>query len=1048
MLRCAAGWAVRLGLWGGLLWGLLVGGLARAEFERPALAEPLFESVAESTQLGHVVVSALATDHRGFLWIASAAGVARFDGHELQSLKLPIDPQAGSRQFVRSLLWSRAGQLWVGTDHQGLFAYDPLTERWTVYAPAPAGSFVRGSIRGLAEDAQGRIWVATLGNGVQRLDPQTGQLEAYGVRQGLRDERVQSLFFDRNQGVWAGTWSGLDYLGPGQPRFAPAPGPLSLPGETVTSLFEDPLGRLWIGTRAGALLRWTPEGAKLDWLDRGESPLGAPAAFAVMDAGEIWVARGQGVDIRQLGSGRRLQALRPRAIRPYGLAGNDVRAMLRDAAGVLWVGSFGGGLQRHLPNHLAYWVRQADEKELSVLGRVDVRSLLQLPNGEIWVGTAERGIAVLDSELRVLRTQNLPERIERDVVALALGPDHRVWVGIEGRIFVWAQGRWQHVYSLGNVWVRRLLIQADGTALAATHDGVYRLRPGAKAFERLTLRGGKPLSGTVNAVVQALDGRIWLGGQQGLHTLAPGSSELQAVAGGDKLRQDVLGLLFDASQQLWVDLPAGLHRLHGWTGERAELLPVEAANSADGGSFGANLLADASGRIWTQSGVYDPAINRFEPLRDAEGAAHGNAWFRSYVQLKDGRLLFGGSRGLLVVDPTRYRRWQFQPAVQPSRLRIRGQDVPLARLQTKLVLEPDETSFVLDFVAMDLSHPRRNRYRHRLLGVDKDWVESDATARQAAYGGLAPGRYRLEVQGSNRVGDWSPNELKLDIVVRPAWWQTWWARLGGGVLVLGGLLLVVQLRTRWLRRRQAELEFRVQERTQALRELSDALQEKTRALENSAQTDPLTGLHNRRFVTERLDDDLHLVVRQYEEAQRQGQQPRDADLLFFLIDVDHFKQVNDQHGHAAGDSVLKQMRERLQEVFRESDYLVRWGGEEFLVVARASHRRSASLLAERARRAVADRPFELPQGRTLVRTCSIGFACFPLLPDQPRATGWNLLVDLADAALYQAKRGGRNQWAGVVDAGAWSASALAELHLSAETLPDGLTVVSGPQPES
>jgi diguanylate cyclase (GGDEF)-like protein len=255
----------------------------------------------------------------------------------------------------------------------------------------------------------------------------------------------------------------------------------------------------------------------------------------------------------------------------------------------------------------------------------------------------------------------------------------------------------------------------------------------------------------------------------------------------------------------------------------------------------------------------------------------------------------------------------------------------------------------------------------------------------------------------------------------------------------------VQLRTGRLRRRQVELEARVAERTLALETLSAALKEKTEALEQSALTDPLTGLRNRRFVTERLDDDLHLVLRQHEEALRHGQPPpTDSDLCFFLLDLDHFKQVNDQHGHAAGDALLTQMRERLHEVFRESDYLVRWGGEEFLVVARGSSRAGAPDLAERARRAVVERPFMLPQGRTLVRSCSIGFACFPLLPSEPRATGWALVVDLADAALYCAKREGRNRWVGVLDA-----DPATLVHLQAGLpergrLPEGLQVLRGP----
>ncbi len=150
----------------------------------------------------------------------------------------------------------------------------------------------------------------------------------------------------------------------------------------------------------------------------------------------------------------------------------------------------------------------------------------------------------------------------------------------------------------------------------------------------------------------------------------------------------------------------------------------------------------------------------------------------------------------------------------------------------------------------------------------------------------------------------------------------------------------------------------------------------------------------------------------------------DAGLVFFLFDIDFFKQVNDQHGHAAGDAVLKQVSARLARVFRDTDYLVRWGGEEFLVVARATPHAHAAELAERARAAVADQPFDLDDGGCLSRTCSIGFCCFPLSTVHADALGWDAVVNIADAALYAVKSAGRDGWLGVLGARSESAAAL------------------------
>jgi diguanylate cyclase (GGDEF)-like protein len=177
-------------------------------------------------------------------------------------------------------------------------------------------------------------------------------------------------------------------------------------------------------------------------------------------------------------------------------------------------------------------------------------------------------------------------------------------------------------------------------------------------------------------------------------------------------------------------------------------------------------------------------------------------------------------------------------------------------------------------------------------------------------------------------------------------------------------------------------------------------------------TDPLTGLRNRRFLLQQIDDEAALAVRR--TRQRTGmQEARDLDTTFFLIDVDHFKSVNDEYGHAAGDEVLVQVAARLREVARETDFVVRWGGEEFLLVARGTDRSQASRLAERLRSAVATSPFKLGDGRNIERTCSIGYASFPYIRRHPQALSWSQVVELADHALYRAKRSGRNRWVGV-----------------------------------
>ncbi len=204
------------------------------------------------------------------------------------------------------------------------------------------------------------------------------------------------------------------------------------------------------------------------------------------------------------------------------------------------------------------------------------------------------------------------------------------------------------------------------------------------------------------------------------------------------------------------------------------------------------------------------------------------------------------------------------------------------------------------------------------------------------------------------------------------------------------------------------LEQRVEERT---RELSEA----NHALEEQSLTDPLTGLRNRRYLLEQVPTDVALVDRHYRECKHSPNKMEtdNADLLFLMIDIDHFKQINDIHGHAAGDRVLRQVSGILLKIIRQSDTAVRWGGEEFLLVARFTDSEFAPTLAERIRQGIADHRFDLGNGRSVNLTCSIGYAQYPVFPDNTRKVHWEEVINLADHCLYAAKHTWRNAWIGV-----------------------------------
>ena len=212
-----------------------------------------------------------------------------------------------------------------------------------------------------------------------------------------------------------------------------------------------------------------------------------------------------------------------------------------------------------------------------------------------------------------------------------------------------------------------------------------------------------------------------------------------------------------------------------------------------------------------------------------------------------------------------------------------------------------------------------------------------------------------------------------------------------------------------------KLKDELESKEQSLRWHSLELQRKNLELQEISYTDPLTGVWNRRYLEEILTAEAGQVLRNYERAQGGDMRKLDhRDLVFLMVDVDFFKQVNDMHGHPAGDRMLQLVAERLGRVVRKSDVLVRWGGEEFLIMSRSADPLGTPSFCDRILDVMAAEPFDLGRGVQVRKTCSVGWAPFPWSRRAYEAICAEEVIELADTALYRAKAAGRNQGIGIL----------------------------------
>ncbi len=981
--------------------------------------------------LSHPDVFSITADDFGVLWIATSAGLDRFDGRHVRPLA--IDTAAGTTSEDFSVIFrGRGGDLWIGTWGDGLFRLSFPDLETTAFPARPdhPGSLSDRRIQNLFEDRSGRLWVSTF-NGLNRLDRGRGARpkasQRYEVVRFAHDpedagtvgaDRVWGFAQAEDDDLWLAHDAGLDRWDDRAQTFRRVGG-ATPESSRARCVLRASGGTLWVGGQPG-LRRREAAGDRFAGVDL--NPEGAePTINALIEdhAGQIWVGTlDQGFFVVDPATGS-VRAFRSDAGGAAGPVADDVRAFYLGDDDLLWIGTRGGGLS-------ALDLRPSRFERIATPAIQDV---IEAGDETIWIATAGGVSRHHRSGARLGGLQvapggalpDLPLRLEQlDDGRLAIGARFGVVIydpeSGEAKRLVNDPQDPQSLVD-GNVWA--LLADGSGGLWVGTDRGLDRVDPqsGRATHHRSRLTGPAGQADTfIQTLYQAENGDLWIGTDlAGLFVLDAETSEgtpaqrfWRQPGHPDSLADDrVTAILEDRSGSIWVGSGGGLERMDRRQDGRAASFRHPATDLPRLPILG--LLEDDAGALWasTAIGLYRlaPDRRRVDVYRAGQGLSGSVFSPGAADRGASGDLLFGGLDGLTRVKSEAIRPPSTPPAMVWTGLRVLNQTRPLDAwtIPEQLVLAPGEWQFAVDFAVLSYRDPRRHRFAARLEGHDLDWIEL-GSRNTASYTRVAPGEYLLRVRAADEEGVWNLDGLALPIRVRPAFHQTAMFRLALAVAALALLLGADRLRLERMRRRRARLEAMVRERTAEVESQKTELEAAYRRVEELSLSDPLTGLANRRFLTRTIDGTIA-------HSQRAARSNPEVRIVFSLIDVDHFKRINDRWGHDAGDRILRQFAQRLSQLRRGEEPLVRWGGEEFLLVSQFERSEAADLLAERLRRAITDRPFRLQDGTEVALSCSIGFA--PLAADSASRTSWQNVVSLADKALYEAKASGRDAWVGV-----------------------------------
>jgi len=799
-------------------------------------------------------LNTIARDRAGFIWLGTAFGLNRFDGHRFVTYRhADSNPHSLPRDYVRHLLADRNGRLWIGTE-AGLCRFRPESDDFESFLP---GTYVRQ----IAESPTGHLWLAT-SRGVMEFDPVAGRV----VKEWRHDERdpaslssddVLFTHQDSQRLLWVGTnRGGLNRLGDDGRSFHHyrADGkPGSVSHDNVLSLAEDSKGRLWIGTVDG-----------LDLYDRATDSFrvlrqeagstGVIFALSEDQEGGLWFGSYGGLNRLDEATGTSW-TFRHDSAEPSGIVDDRIRSLYRSDEGLLWIGTTNGlevldlttrrfGLVRHRPG-----VAES-------LADSYVRCFWRDSRGRLWVGT-KGGLEIFDvKEQRSLTRFQHDARDPgslRDNNVSSVVEDHegRIWAATDGEgldLLDEAKRSFTHFRhdpadpaSISDNEVRTLFVDREGTLWIGTaRGGLNRRRPDG-GFDRFLADPKRPRSlahPNVSVIHEDRKGSLWVGTRGGLARLNRSTGDFDRFqhdprSAGSLSEDTVLSMAEDAAGALWIGTRGGVNRRDPVSG----LFRAYRASDglADDTVYAA--LEDADGKLWlsTNKGLsrLDPKSGTFDSF-DRRHGLQGNE-FNAGAALRDpsGLLFFGGTAGFNAFFPREIRRNLVRPNVAITGFLLFNEPVPIGGASPlkkappvldAITLKHADSVFAFEFAALSYRQPDANRFRYRLEGFDTSWISTGAADRKAVFTNVPAGHYRFRVVAANDDGVWNEEGATAAVTILPAWWLTWWMKLVYALLILGAPFAFYFVRLKAYRRRQADLEAQVAERTSRIAGQKDEIE--------------------------------------------------------------------------------------------------------------------------------------------------------------------------------------------------------------------------------
>jgi signal transduction histidine kinase/ligand-binding sensor domain-containing protein len=820
----------------------------------------LFRYLTLEDGLPNNKVNAVAMDKYGFMWFGTNDGLCRYDGLNIKYYAQDhlIGNQARTSQ-VSTIKSDSKGNLLIGS--YALFRYDFLKDRLE-QCDTLKGTEVTGRVYAIEEAGDGKIWIGCE-RGLFSYNSNSDSMISYPLRKE-KEFSIISLLSDDGK-LWFGTRNdGLFVLDIQSQTYSSVKN-FQLSGEVkdqVNCFYKDDKNLIWAGTQDNGIFKYNKSDSSLIHIFPDISNnLSYRVRKIINDKyGNIWVGCRLGIFFQKSGTDS-LVLIRQIDPLPSSTRSNSIYDLFIDPSEIMWAGTFSFGVSytdfRRKPFHL---YNLSDEETMFYAKLINCFADCDAEN--IWIGTEEGGLFCFNRYTRKFR-QYKPESGNRNslsglnVKTLAREPNGNLWIGYynSGLDYLNVKtGQITHFYndsklptSISSNLIRTLILDEKEDLWIGTDKGIDFLKKGTIVFQHFNLNA------EVLTLYRDKKNNIWAGTTgKGLYRYNREYLQFEQIY-PEFFSTTIKAIYIDSFDNLWVGTNKGLYYVNS---ETHSLVYAGIEQGLPSNAI-LDILEDNRQNLWVSTGAglikCKLAVNfpkQFGILRFGSQDGLQGEHFREFASYKNksGEFYFGGVQGFNIFSPDSIRTNPYPPKIAFTELKIFNREVGIGeKILEKIVLENalNETKvltlsykhspFSIEFAALHYADSKNNQYRYKLIPLEKEWNYSSGIRNFASYSNLHGGDYTFILEVANGDDYWNTEPRILQIKIIPPFWKTWWF-ISIVILILSSSAIGYYFyRISLLKRRNAELESKVDDRTHKLKESLDQVIKKQIYIEEQSK---------------------------------------------------------------------------------------------------------------------------------------------------------------------------------------------------------------------